>query len=153
MASRLCYSPGNDEDLVSMFLAPTRLVVVQLLSCAWVFVTPWTAALQASLSFIIPWSLLKLMSIVLVMSSNHLILCHSLLLLSSVFPSIRVFTNESARILEWVAIFFSEGSSWPRDQTWVSFITGRFFTIWATRTAHEASYKIHKSWFRNAHCF
>ena len=59
------------------------------------FVTPWTAARQASLSITNSWSLLKLMSITLVMPSNHLILCHLLLLPSSIFPSIRVFSNES----------------------------------------------------------
>ena len=58
-------------------------------------VTPWTAARQASLSMTSSWSLLKLMPIELVMSSNHLILCHLLLLLPSIFPSIRVFSNES----------------------------------------------------------
>ena len=63
---------------------------VQPLSHVWLFATPWTAARQASLSFTISWSLLKLMSIVLVMPSNHLILCHPLLLLPSIFPSIRV---------------------------------------------------------------
>ena len=57
--------------------------------------TPWTAACQASLSFTISWSLLKVMSIELVMPSNHLILCHPLLFLSSNFASIRVFSNES----------------------------------------------------------
>ena len=56
---------------------------------------PWTAACQASLSFTISWSLLKLMSIKLVMPSNHFILCHPILLLPSIFPSIRVFSNES----------------------------------------------------------
>ena len=60
------------------------------------FVTPWTAARQASLSITNSWSLLKRMSIELVMPSNHLILCRPLLLLPSVFPSIRVFSNESA---------------------------------------------------------
>ena len=60
------------------------------------FVTPWTAARQASLSITNSWSLLKRMSIELVMPSNHLILCHPLLLPPSVFPSIRVFSNESA---------------------------------------------------------
>ena len=69
-------------------------VVVQSLSCVQLFVTPWTAACQASLSFITSWSLLELMSIV--MPSNHLILCHPLLLLPSIFPSIRVFSSESA---------------------------------------------------------
>ena len=66
-------------------------VVVQLLSCGWLFVTPWTAAHRTSLSFIISRSLLKLISIQSVVPSNHLILCRPLLLLPSVFPSIRVF--------------------------------------------------------------
>ena len=66
-------------------------VVVQSLSHVRFFVTPWTTAHQASLSFTISHSLLKLMSIELVMPSNHLILCHSLLLLPSIFPSLRVF--------------------------------------------------------------
>ena len=63
--------------------------------------TPWTAAHQASLSFTISWSLLKLMSIELEMSSSHLFLCHSLLLLPSVFSSIRVFSNELALRIRW----------------------------------------------------
>ena len=62
---------------------------------------PWTATRQASLSFTVFWSLLKLMSIESVMSSNHLILCHCLLLLPSIFPSIRVFSNESALHIRW----------------------------------------------------
>ena len=69
--------------------------VVQSFSCVQLFVTPWTAAHQASLSFTISQSLLKLMSIELMMSSNHLALCCPLLLLPSIFPSIRVFSNES----------------------------------------------------------
>ena len=72
------------------------IVFVQSLSHIQLFVTPWTAAHQASLSFTISWSLLKLKSIELVMPSNHLILCRPLLLLPSIFPSIRVFSNESA---------------------------------------------------------
>ena len=63
--------------------------------------TPWTAASQASVSFTISQSLLKLMSIELVMPSNHLILCHPLLLLPSIFPSIRVFSNESVLHIRW----------------------------------------------------
>ena len=66
---------------------------VQSLSHFWLFVTPWTAAHQASLSITNSWSLLKLMPVKLVMPSNHLILCHPLLLLPSIFPSIRVFSN------------------------------------------------------------
>ena len=64
--------------------------------------TPWTAAHQASLSFTTSWSLLKLMSIVSVMLSNHLILCWPLLLLLSIFPSVRVFSNESALHIRYV---------------------------------------------------
>ena len=64
-------------------------------------VTPWPAAHQASLSFTISWSLFKLMFIELVMPYNHLILCHPLLLLPSIFPSIRVFSNESALRIRW----------------------------------------------------
>ena len=68
---------------------------VQSLSSVWLFATPWTAACQASLSIFNSWSMLKLMSIEWVIPSNHLILCHPLLLPSKIFPSIRVFSNES----------------------------------------------------------
>ena len=74
---------------------------VQLLRCVQLFVTPWTAPFQASLSITNFWNLLKLMSIELVMPSNHLILSHPLLLLPSIFPSIRVFSNESALRIRW----------------------------------------------------
>ena len=82
--------------------------VVQSLSCVQLFVTPWTVAHQASLSFTISWSLLKLMPIESVMLSNLLILCHPLLLLPSVFPSIRVFPNESVLCIKW-----------PKHSIWV----------------------------------
>ena len=74
---------------------------VQLLSHVQLFETPWTTACQASLSITNSWSLPKLMSIQSVMPSNHLILCHPHLLLPSVFPSIRVFSNESALCIRW----------------------------------------------------
>ena len=74
---------------------------VQSLSCVWLFATPWTAAGQSSLSITNSWSLLRLMSIELVMPSNHLIFCHPLFLLSSVFPSIRVFSVESVLRIRW----------------------------------------------------
>ena len=74
---------------------------VQLLSRVWFFVTLWTAAHQASLTFTISRSLLKLMSIELVMPSNHLILCRPLLLPPSVFPSIKVFSSESVLCIRW----------------------------------------------------
>ena len=76
-------------------------IVVQSLSCGRLFETLWTAACQASLSLTISWSSLKLLSIESVMLSNHLILCCPLLLLPSVFPSIRVFSDESALCTRW----------------------------------------------------
>ena len=74
---------------------------VQSLSCVQLFETPWTAAHQASLSITNSWSLLKLVSIESVMPSNHLILCHPLLLPPAIFPSIRVFSNELALLIIW----------------------------------------------------
>ena len=74
----------------------------QLLSLVRLFATPWTAACQASLSVTISQSLLKLMSIESMMPSNHLILCHPLLLPPSIFPSIRVFSNESILCIRWL---------------------------------------------------
>ena len=76
-------------------------VVVQSLSYVWLFATSWAAARQASLSFTISRSLLKLMSVESVMPSNHLILCHPFLLLPSIFPSIRTFSNELALRIRW----------------------------------------------------
>ena len=80
-------------------------LVFQLLSCVWLLAIPWTAARQAFLSFTIPWSLLRLMSLESVMPSNHLILSHPLLLLPSTFPSISLFwwvgsSHQVAKILE-----------------------------------------------------
>ena len=79
----------------------TFISSVQSLSCVRLFATPWTAAHQASLSITNFQSLPKLMYIESVMPSNHLILCRPLLLLPSVFPSIRVFSNESALCIKW----------------------------------------------------
>ena len=76
-------------------------LVVQLLSCVQLFATPWTTAHQASLSITNSWSLRKLMSIELVMPSNHLILCCPLLLPPSMFPSSRVFSNKLALHIRW----------------------------------------------------
>ena len=74
---------------------------IQPLSCIRLFATPWTAALQASLSNINSWSLPKLTSIELVMPSNHAIFCHPLLFLPSIFPSMRVFSNKSVLHIRW----------------------------------------------------
>jgi len=79
-------------------------VVVRSLSHVQLFEIPWTAAHQASLSFTISWSLLRFMSLQSVMLSDRLILCHSLLLLPSIFPSIRVFSNESALHIRCLSI-------------------------------------------------
>ena len=84
--------PGKPHSLFSS---------VQSLSCVRLFATPWTAARQASLSVTYSRSLLKLMSIKSVLPSNHLILCRPLLLLPSIFPSIRVFFNESTLRIRW----------------------------------------------------
>ena len=81
----------------------TIFLVVQLLSHIRLFVMPWTVACQTFLSFAMSWSLLKLMSIESVMPSNHLVHCHPLLLLPSVFPSIRVFSNELVKYSHQVA--------------------------------------------------
>ena len=78
-----------------------RFSAVHLLSRVRPFATPWTAAHQACLSITNSWSLPKLISIELVMPSNHLILCHPCLLLPSIFPSIRVFSNESVLCIRW----------------------------------------------------
>ena len=87
-------SPSTDK-------CTNHLAVVQLLSCVPLFVTPWTAGKQASLSFTISRSLFNLISIELVMPSNHLILCHPLLLLPLIFSSITVFSNESVLHIKW----------------------------------------------------
>ena len=84
-----------------MIMLIKTVVVVQLLSCVQLFVTSWTAACQASLSLTISRSLLKLISLESVMPSNHLILYHPLLLLTSIFLNIRVFSNESVLCIRW----------------------------------------------------
>ena len=83
---------------------------VQLLSCVQLFATPWTAACQASLSITNSRSLLKLMSIASVMPSNHLILCYPLLL-PSIFPCIRIFSNEPVLCIRWPIIEVSASTS------------------------------------------
>ena len=111
--------PSGDINLLHVYA-----VTAQLLSHVWLFLTPWAAACQASLSITISWSLLKLMLIESVMSSNHLILCCPLLLLPSILPSIRVFSNESVLCIRWPKIqtlfkwLYNCGTSksiWPLD--------------------------------------
>ena len=98
-----------------------QLSSVQSLSHVRLFVTPWTAAHQASLSFTISRSLLKIMSIKSVMPSSHLILCHHLLLLSSIFPNIGVFSNESALCIRWPKYWSFSISLSNEYSGWISF--------------------------------
>ena len=93
-------------------MCSVQFISGQSLSHVQLFVTPWTAAQQASLSITNSWSLFKLMCIESVMKSNHLILCHPLLLLHSIFPSIRVFSNESVHI-RWPKYWSSSFSISP----------------------------------------
>ena len=98
----LVHSPQTMGDLKASTYNKCSIhsFVVQSLSCVRLFATPWTVALQASLSITNSRSLLKFMSIESVMPSNHLILCHPFLL-PSIFPSIRVFSNESVLHIRW----------------------------------------------------
>ena len=89
---------------------------VQSLSCVRLFATPWIVAHQASLSITSSQSLLKLMSIESVMPSNHLILCHPLLLLPSIFPSIRIFSNESVLRIRWPKYWSFSSSISPSNE-------------------------------------
>ena len=95
---------------------PIQFSSVESLSCVWLFATPWPAAHQASLSFTTSRSLLKLMSIESVMPSNHLILCRPLLLPPSIFPSIRVLSNESVLHIRWPKYWSFSFSISPSDE-------------------------------------
>ena len=92
------------------------VVVIQSLSHVQLFATLWTAARQDSLSFTISWTLLQLMSTESVMSSNHLVLCHPLVLLPSIFLSIRVFSNESALRIRWPKYWSFSFSTSPSNE-------------------------------------
>ena len=106
--------------------------------------TPWTAARQASWSINNSWSLLKLMSIELVMPSNHLILCHPLLLPPSIFPSIRVFSNESILCIRWLKYWSFSFSISPSNEYsgLISFRIDCFDLFAVQRTKATISYGI-----------
>ena len=119
-----------------------RFSSVQWLNHVWLFVSPWTAAHQAPLSFTISQSVFKFMSIELVMLSNHLNFCHPLLLLPSIFPSIRVFSNESALCITWPKHWsfsispFSEYSGWfPLGS--VSLVSKRLARVFSSNTIQK----------------
>ena len=109
MFSLLCTHPPKAVTLCSnratsiahLSSGCSKLSSIQSLGDVWLFATPWTAAHQASLSITNSWSLLKLMSIELVMPSNYLTLCCPLLLLPLIFPRIRVFSSESVLCMRW----------------------------------------------------
>ena len=109
-------NPGLNPCLLHCQADPLLLSSVQTLSCVLLFATPWTAACQASLSIANFQSLLKLMSIESVMPSNHLILCCPLLLLPSIFPSIRVFSNESLLRMRWPMYWSFSFSTSPSNE-------------------------------------
>ena len=115
-------------------------IVVQLLSCVQLFVTPWTPAHQASLSFSISWSFLKLMSIESVIPSNHLNFLHPLLLLPSICPSIRDFSNESAVCTKWPK-YWSFSFSISRSSEYSGLISFRidWFDLLAVQGTLESS--------------
>ena len=96
-----CWPPKPKEKKQIYVDFSSQFSSVQSLSHVWLFATPWTAVLQASLSITNSQSLLKLMSIESVMPSNHLILCHPLLFPPSIFPSIRIFSNDSVLRIRW----------------------------------------------------
>ena len=99
--THLLLSTSYRLDVIIIHVLLTQFSSVQSLSRVWLFATPWTAAVQASLSITNSWILLTLMSIKSVMPSNHLIFCHLLLLLPSIFPSIRVFSKELVLFIMW----------------------------------------------------
>ena len=110
-------------------------ILVQSLIHIWLFVTPWIAIHQASLSFTVSGSLLKLMSIELMMPTNHLILCHFLHLMSSIFPNIRVFSSESALHIRWPKYWSFSFSICPSNEySMISFRIGWFDLLAVHRT-------------------
>ena len=119
---------------------------VQLLSCFLFFVTPWTAASLASQSITNSWSLLKLMSIELVMPSNHLILCHPLLLLPSIFPSIRVFSSESVLHIRWPEYWnFSFSISFSNEYSGLIYFRMDWFDLLAVQGTLKGLLQHHSS--------
>ena len=107
---------GLGLDLSTSSYQLCEAVVVQSLSHVWLFATPWTAARQASLSITVSLSLLQFMPIKSVMPSSHLILCHPLLLPPSIFPSIRIFSNESVLRIRWPKYWSFSFSISPSDE-------------------------------------
>ena len=137
------------------------VVVVQSLSCVRLFVTPWTAAHQASLSFTNSWSSLKLMSIESVMPSSHLILCCPLLLLLPIPPSIRVFSNESVLHIRWPKYWSFSFSISPSNEYqdwsplgwtgWISLLSKGLSRVFNTTAQKHQFLGIQSSLWSNSH--
>ena len=120
--------------------------VVQLLSHVQLFVTPWTVAYQASLSFTISQSFLKLVSIESMMPSNHLILYHPLLFLPSIFPSIRIFSSESALCIRWPKYWsFSFGISPSNEYSGLISFGIHWFDLFAVQGTLKSLLQHHNS--------
>ena len=120
--------------------------LVQSFSCVRLFVTPWTAARQAFLSIINSWSLLKLMSIESVMPSNHLILCHPLLLLPSIFLSIMIFSNKSALQIRWPKNWsFSFNVSPSKEHPGLIIFRMDWLDLLAVQGTHKSLLQYHSS--------
>ena len=135
--------PGQSSPVASKF---SNLSSVQLLSCVWLFATPWIAACQASLSITNSWSLPKLMSIELVMPSNYLISCCPLFVLPSIFPSNKIFSNESALRIRWPKHWsFSFNMSPSNEYSWsplgwaglISLHSKRLSTVFSNTTVQK----------------
>ena len=136
-------------------------VVVQLLSHVQLFVTLWTAECQAPLFSTISQSLLKLMSIELVMLSNHLILCCPLLLLPSIFPSIRVFSNRSALCIRWPKDWSFSFSISPSNEYsgliplgltgFISFVSKGLSRVFSSTTVQKHQFGAQLSLWSNSH--
>ena len=128
------------EPNPASWLFTSFVVVVQFLSHVQLFATPWTPARQASLSFRISRSLLKYMSIELMMPSNNIMLCHPLCLLLSIFPSIRIFSSESALRIRWPK-YWSFSLSIRTSNKYSQFISFRIdcFDLLAVKGTQESS--------------
>ena len=124
----------------------SSLQSVQSLSHVQLFATLWTAACQASLSIISSWGLLKLMSIELTMPSNHLILCRPLLLLPSIFPSTRVFSNESILHIRWPKYWiFSFSISPSKEYSGLISFRMDWLDLHAVQGTHKSLLQCHSS--------
>ena len=128
------------------FLQRLQISLVQTLSCVQLFATPWTAAHDASLSITHSQSLLKLMSIVLVMPSSHFILCHPLLLLPLIFPNIRIFSNESVLCIRWPKYWsFSFSISPSNEYSGLMSFTIHWFDLLAVQGTLKSLLQHHSS--------